>query len=270
MEDNNLKNITKAEVREYDPKISQHPFADKIFASGHGNLTLEQLKAAEAEYLDNVETTLRHVLTGKYNAGSQSEDSVKDIRRESLSVTLEEGLPPEVFYFVDKWVNPGIGHGIGLGRFNLGHVLFKDISSILKKPAVLIEQIQSDHRYTLAFLKQGSVRLDPKFEADLDSKFGEGSKDRMIKYFTNIRSIYPETLLLEFLNRMRGKEIYITGPERASELTNVDPKAAQEVYGKIPAKFGFSPAEDMPGYLRLERANYKKHILRKTASLIKN
>jgi len=271
MEDNNLKNMTKKEVRKYDPKISQHPFAEKIFASSQGNLTLEKLKAAEAEYLDNAETTLRHALTGKYEAGSQqSEQSIKNVPRETLSVTLEEGLPPEVAYFVDRWVNPSIGHGIGLGRFNLGHILFKDISSILKKPAVLIEQIQSDHRYTLAFLKQGSTRLDPKFEADLDSKFGEGSKDRMIKYFTNIRSIYPETLLLEFLNRMRGKEVYITGPERAAQLTRVDPKAAQEVYGKIPSKFGFEPAEDMPGYLRLERANYKKHILRKTASLIKN
>jgi hypothetical protein len=60
---------------------------------------------------------------------------------------------------------------------------------------------------------------------------------------------------------MRGKEIYMTGPERAHQLTKVDPKAADEVYGKIPSRLGFEPSSDMPGYLRLERANYKKKIL---------
>jgi hypothetical protein len=297
MKDNNLTELTQAAADRYLKHIPKR-IVDGLFAytngqpaseeqvkeyikQKQGNITLEDVDSAAADYFSGPQEGVERAsfTTDPLYADSQKDHKLAaGGKREALAVSLDENMPPEFKYWMGKYYSRG--HGIGLGNYNLGHVLYRDISAMVGKPALCIEQLQSDFRGKLAeinqSIKNGSAQgtID-----DVNTKFGPGSWDKVVAYITKLRAVYPRMILAEFLRRAKGKTVYIANAGTAVMRTSIDPRGAKEVYETVPEKFGFKPTDDIPvtnemyrdyktdetfpvqaGYLKLEKASYKNKL----------
>ena len=256
-----------------------------MFKENNGKpLTLEHIKKAIAKmeakeyYIFHNEFTSRDI---------QAYEKFKGIQRNSFTLLFKDlESDPTTLDFM-KEVAPKLAHGNhgnmgGWGAMNMGWILWKDVSEIMGHPSILIEQIQSDWRGLMSKIKaikedinNPSSRVAGQMLEDWNEKHGQESLTRIQKNLDELVKDYPEKLMAEFLSNagVRGKTVYITGRDVQQKL--VGHKADREsvmldtIYERMPATFGFKPAEELPGFLKLERANMKyRKLIRQAANKI--
>jgi hypothetical protein len=287
MEDNSLTQLESQKFKGSPiERFRQQPLVDAMFKENNGKpLTLEHIKKA----IEKMEAKEFYIFHNTFGSGIQSHDTFRHLPRYSFALLFKdlEG-DPETLQFM-KDVAPKLAHGQhgsmgGWGAMNMGWILWKDISTVTGRPSVLIEQIQSDWRGLMSKIRAIKDDIDnPSSRAagimleEWNEKHGEESLGRIQKNLDELVKDYPEKLMAEFLTNsgVRGKTVYITGRDTQQRL--VGHQAGREsvmldtIYERMPAAFGFKQAEDLPGFLKLERANtkYRKIIRQAAEKLIK-
>ena len=291
MEDNDLtqleaKNFKGTPIERY----RQQPLVDAMFKENNGKpLSIEHIKKA-LEKLDAKEFYVYH---GDFSSGIQSHKKFSTLPRHSFALLFKDlESDPQTLEFM-KDVAPNMAHGNhgsmgGWGEMNMGWILWKDITKIVGKPAVLIEQVQSDWRGLMSKIKamKDDINHPQNWQAermvdDWIEQYGEDSLPRIQKNLDALVKDYPEKLMAAFLSSsgVRGKTVYITDKETQRGLvghSEGESVMLDTIYERMPAAFGFKQAEDIPGFLKLERAStralvatsgYRKFISQKVAKI---
>ena len=278
MEDNKMTELpTTAFKGTPIERYRQQPLVDAMFKENNGKpLTLEHIKKA----IEKMEAKEFYIYHGDFGSGIQSHEDFTKIPRHSFALLFKDlESDPQTLEFM-KDVAPSLAHGHhgsmgGWGAMNMGWILWKDISGKIGKPAVLIEQVQSDWRGLMSKIKamKDDVNNPQNYQAermidDWIEKYGEESLPRIQKNLDELVKDYPEKLMAEFLSSsgVRGKTVYITGKETQRGLVGHSDKEStmlDVIYDRMPSAFGFKPAEDLPGFLKLERASTKA-LVKKT------
>jgi predicted regulator of amino acid metabolism with ACT domain len=293
MEDNGMAQLTSQDFKGKPiERYRQQPLVDAMFKENNGRpLTMEHIKKA----LEKMEAKEFYIYHGDFSKGIQSHEKFSNIPRHSFALLFKDlESDPQTLEFM-KDVAPNMAHGHhgsmgGWGEMNMGWILWKDISKVIGKPAVLVEQVQSDWRGLMSKIRamKDDVNHPQNYQAermveDWVERYGEESLPRIQKNLDELVKDYPEKLMAEFLSSsgVRGKTVYITGKETQRQLVGHDADKESTmldtIYDRMPAAFGFKPAEDLQGFLKLERASfrvlvknsgYRKLIQKTSAKLI--
>jgi hypothetical protein len=188
-----------------------------------------------------------------------------------------------------KEVAPKLGHGDhgsygGWGNMNMGWVLWKDITEVMGHPSILIEQVQSDWRGLLSKIRAMRDDINDRQSGvakelltQWEEKYGQESLERIQKNVDELVRDYPEKIMAEFLSQpgVRGKTVYMTGKDTQQGLIGHSKERkdvlTENIYDKIPRAMGFKDSKELPGFLKLERANmqYRKLIRQGAEKLLR-
>ena len=282
MEDNSLtqleaKNFKGTPIERY----RQQPLVDAMFKGNNGKpLTIEHIQKA----LEKMDAKEFYIFHNDFGSGIQSHEKFRNIPRSSFALLFKdlEGDPTTLQFMKD--VAPKLAHGHhgsmgGWGAMNMGWILWKDITSVVGHPAILIEQIQSDWRGLMSKIKairddidNPSSRAAAQMLEQWEEEHGAESLTQIQRNLDALVKDYPEKLMAEFLSNsgVRGKTVYITGRDTQQKLvghsSDRESVMLDTIYERMPAAFGFKPSEELPGFLKLERANMKYRQIIKQAA----
>ena len=285
MQRNNLKSLTPKDFK--NPEISnlaQKPTIVELFKNNPGKpITLEMV----SKFMPRSEEFLAHF--GTYDGDVQSDEKFISMPRYTFSLNFKDlDVSPLAKRFI-KEVSPylrhigGEGHQIGTGMFALGWILFKDITELVGKPAYVIEQLQSDWRGFVPKLRaikegneKGAAIVAARLLEGMEREFPKDELDKVQSEINNLVKNYPEKLLSAFLQKTKGKTVYMTNKETIMPLIGHTPEAEEkrkqkaesegksymsmttQLYDALPRQFGFQEnAPELPGYFKIEQASYK-------------
>lgn len=280
METNNIDMLSPRDFKGTElERLKDQPLVKEMFYRNNGRPVNKEQIHQEREKLQKQEYYISH---GEYRGPTQTE--FNDLPTQTFSLGFKEiDSDGEVKSFMEE-VGPKLSHSehtIGFGGENLGWILWKDISSQVNYPAILIEQIQSDWRGLIPKIKKvmesggGDSEYYRGILEDWGEKHGgEGGLDRIQNKIDLLVNSYPEKLLSAFLERVKGKTVFMTGKDKIVDLIGYRKDMQQEmessgkaglaniIYDKMPKWFGFKESTEMPGYLKLEKArmNYRRVI----------
>jgi len=293
MEDNSLTELAYPKNFKGTPieRYYNQPLVNAMFKENNGKpITIEHVKAAIAK-MDGKEFYIFH---GDFGSGIQSHEKFDKLPRHSFALLFKDLESDSQTLEFMRDVAPSLAHGDhgsmgGWGEMNMGWILWKDISKMMKSPAVLIEQIQSDWRGLMSKIKAiqddadnpSSWRAKSMIEEWIE-KYGEESLGRIQKNLDELVKDYPEKLMAEFLSNsgVRGKTVYITDKETQRKLVGHEDRQSvmlDVIYDRVPSAFGFHESKELPGFLKLERAStssiikssgYRKYINQKSKKLL--
>lgn len=285
MEDNKLNELTPKDFKGTPiERYYQQPLVNAMFRQNNGKpLTLEHIKKA----IETIEAKEFYVLHGTMGSEIQSASQFKELPRHSFALLFKDlESDPETLAFM-KDVAPKLGHGDhgsygGWGNMNMGWVLWKDISSVMGYPSILIEQIQSDWRGLISKIRGMRDDINDRQNSEAASllkqweeKYGPDSLNRIQKNIDELVRDYPEKILSEFLSQsgVRGKTVFMTGKETQQKLighkSDKPDVLTDNIYDRIPRSLGFKDSDELKGFLKLERANMKyRQLIRQGAQKI--
>jgi hypothetical protein len=259
-----LQQISPKELKRLQPELLSNPIVVELFRASQGKSVD---KAGIRAFAEGYSGTNYDVFWGSYHDDVQVDKSLayeirSETKREVFALGMTE-LDAPTTSLLEK-----LGrrfHDIGFKNKNLGWILFRNIS-VVGYPAILIEQIQSDLRNVDDILKDYYQYVnEEKYSKDFDTEFGAGAYEGAVKNLKNISKNYGELVLSGFLKKAAGFTIFITGRDTIKEVAKLSDVAATELYQKLPQRFGFKPSQELPGYMKLERAALSGREMRRTA-----
>jgi hypothetical protein len=190
------------------------------------------------------------------------------------------GMSEDAKRFIER-EGPTLKHiadeNIGDRGKNIGWVAWKDITAIVGKDAVLIEQIQGDYRNFFKRMRHfETVGRSPEatpaqrgygnaatiYLERYNREYGADTIDAIEKEFNSMMKDYEAKILSKFLTMVKGTTVYMTGKDKIIEI--IEYKHGQQtimpelLYDTLPKSFGFREAPELPGYLKLERAKIRQ------------
>ena len=223
---------------------------------------------------------------GQQNLRSQlqSDDQFNNIPRRVVYFGFDiiPGMSEDAKRFIER-EGPSLKHiadeNIGDKGKNIGWVAWKDISSVVGYPAVLIEQIQGDYRNFFKRMKHFETvgqNRDATYAQRMygraatihleryNREYGPETIQNIEKEFNTMMKDYEAKILSKFLMMVKGTTVYMTGKDKIMEIIEYKPNEQtimpDLLYDTLPKSFGFREAPELPGYLKLERASLSQRI----------
>ncbi len=270
MEKSGVAELATADLRkpEYQ-KFGNNPVIKTLFEKGNGQVTLESLQAYQKELGSTGEKYYRHHSKYPGAAEYQIEERFNKLPAQVYALVWDDlgqfGVSDDAKKFIED-LSPQMKHRtgergehvVGLNGRNLGYIIWKDITSVLGEPAVLIQQMQSDWKAAfseIAKLEAGeTLEIDnikitqehlPLFYERVGGKdFFDSAKADVLKLIKD----YPQKLLQAFLVDARGKKVFMHTAKAINKAIgkdeNTEGGVAEIVYRQAPKAFGFQPSMD--------------------------